>query len=587
MKKYIIAISIFVFLIHTNLFAQTIELNEQVEKHSEVIKIHSLENNRWFVSGSINELDHSLFYFSIVDTSELIKTNDFLDGYAVKKLMIKDDFGFAWYINDYNGKDGVIRINIDSNSFNLFGQTDFFFNPTNEIINEMEILPNGKLMILGTKTIGSEQRAFFKILRENFVVDYEDYLTLGYYDKILINPNSSFILSGRLGSDLVYGVKSYDWNYQPQGDIIEFPEPDKIFRIGEEYFVLKNEILSSLDSNYQIASSISLEDYGQRIDLESDDENAFLLFQNEEEAPMILKINTELEVVDYFAVEDKYFRANDLHLSNDEIGIGGLLIPNIPFNNTPFLYPSTSGYFKTFSKNGISEEEDIELEIIDVRIDDYEKKYTCGAADLSDVYLLNLKNTRVSFVNKGTTTINDITLFIEAKGTESCVTSSFDPTYYTQREDIKLWLEPGDTIHWRISALEFPQKTVDSTSVELCVWHTSVENQRDQNPDNNYFCGEVELDISYVELPIVKPDDQVLIYPNPIKDLIKVSLKQAPFESTLIEFHDFLGRKLEQKYLIAPRAQYKEFDVSQIPSGFYFVRISNDLINEGVLVYVN
>ncbi|MFK8009334.1 MAG: T9SS type A sorting domain-containing protein [Saprospiraceae bacterium] len=586
MKKNTIVLSIFLFLINSILVAQTIELNEQIGQYTEIRKIHLVKDNRWLVGGEINELDNSSVYFSVIDTSELIKSDLFLDGYKIKKIRVKDDVGFAWLINENNGNNGLVGIKVDSNSLTLTNQVEI---GSNEVINEIEILPNGKLIIVGSKIINFEQRAFFKILNNNFTTVFEDYLTTGYYDDALTySGDLSFVLLGKLGDDLVYGAKKYNWNYQEQGDIIELEKPDEIFTNEDKYFKLKGQTFSKLNSIFQIENSINLESYGEIIDIEIKDEDIFFLFQ-EEEAPMILKINHDLEVVNFFAVEDEYFRANDIHISENEIGIGGYLIPNIPFNNTPFLYPSTSGYFKTFSKNGITQDENIELEIIDVKIEDYEKKYTCGPAGLTDVYLLNLKKVKVSLVNRGITTINNVSLFTQAKGIKNCVSSSFNPEYYLQRDDIKMLnLDPGDTVHWRISALEFPQRTIDSTSVELCVWHTSVENQRDQNYDNNYFCGAVELERPFEEFPIIKPrEEEVLIYPNPLNDVMTVSLQEAPFEPTVVEFSDFLGRKLEQKFIIAPRAKYKEFDISQISSGFYFIFITNDLISKGVLVYVN
>ncbi|MFK7770844.1 MAG: hypothetical protein AB8F94_01850 [Saprospiraceae bacterium] len=588
MKKAIIILSIFLTPFHFYLFAQSVELNEQNGQFSEVKKIQLLNNNRWLIGGRINELDNSLVYFSVIDTSKLLKSNTLLDGYEIKKIRTRDDLGFAWFHNENNGKGGLIKIEIDSNSFTVNGQIEFI---DAEVINEVEILPNGKLIILGTKNINSEQRAFFKIMKNNFAVEYENYITPGYFDDILIDPNSNLMLVGRLGDNLVYGGKEYNWNYQSQGGIIELTalaELDDIFRMGGVYFSLKNQTISKLDNDFQIEDSINLESYGEIIDLEFDDEIAFLLFQNEEEASMILKINTELEVIDFFEVEDKYFRVNDMYLSDEEIGLGGFLIPSIPFNNIPFLYPSTSSYFKTFSKNGIAQDENIDLELIDVKVEDYEKVYTCGPAGLADVYLLNLKKIKVRMVNKGTTTINNVSLFSQAKGVENCVNNS-DPEYYLLKEDLKMLdLDPGDTVQWRIPTLEFPQKSTDSTSVELCIWYTVVENQRDQNNDNNYFCGEVKLERPFEEFPIIKPkEEDVLIFPNPLNDFMTISLLQAPFEPTVIEFSDFLGRKLEQKYVIAPRAKYKEFDISQIPTGFHYVFITNDLISKGVLVYMN
>lgn len=586
MKK--VKLILWILLSQFNLFlvAQSIELNEQIGQLSKVKKVHLVKNNSWLIGGEAENLDNSFSYFSIIDSSKLIKPNTFLDGYIIKKITFKDDGGFAWGVNENNGSHGIIRIEADSNSLTLTNQIEI---GNNEEIYDIEILPTGKLIIVGSKTINFQQQAFFKILQSNFVVEYENYLTPGYYDDVLIySGNYPFVLLGRLGNNLEYGAKIYNWNYLQQGDIYEMEKPDKILIKEDGYLMLKNQIFSKLDNEFQLENSTSLENYGEIIDMESDDENIFLLFQKEEEAPMVLKINNDLEVVDFFEIEDKYFRVTDMYLSDDEIGIGGFLIPNIPFNNTPFLYPSTSGYFKTFSKNGAAQNENIDLTIIDVKIEDYEKIYTCGPAGLADVYLLNLKKVNVSMVNKGTSTINNFSLFSQAKGVKNCVNNS-NPEYYLLREDIRmLSLNPGDTVHWRIPTLEFPQKSTDSTSVELCFWHTAVENQRDQNDDNNYFCGAVELERPFYEFPIVKPtDEEVLIFPNPLNDVMTVSLLQAPFEPTVIEFTDFLGKKLGQKYYIAPRAKYKEFDISQVPSGYYFVFITNDLISKGVLVYVN
>lgn len=388
---------------------------------------------------------------------------------------------------------------------------------------------------------------------------------------------------------LYYSGRKYSKEYDFEEDVLAGIELDKIFQIDDGYFILKNKTLSKLDNDFQIENSITLEDYGEMIDMEIDAENVFLLFQKENETPKIFKINNDLEIISFFNVEDEYFRPNDIHLSEDEIGIGGYLVPNVPFNNTPFLYPSTSGYFKTIPKDGMVEEETIDLKIIDVKVENHEKIYNCGSPNSAGTYLLNLKNIKVRFVNNGTSTINNIDLFAQVEGVEDCVSSSFGSEYYLQKEELKLLhLAPGDTIDWRISPIEFLQNMDDSTFVNICIWHTSVNNQRDQNDDENYFCGEVKLEKLFEELPIVKSkDEEVLIYPNPLDDVMTVSLLQAPFEPTVIEFTDFLGRELGEKYYIAPRAKYKELDISDVPSGYYFVFISNDLISKGVLVYVN
>jgi hypothetical protein len=304
---------------------------------------------------------------------------------------------------------------------------------------------------------------------------------------------------------------------------------------------------------------------------------------------MVLRLNHSLEVEDFFSVGDEKFQAKSMDVSESEIGICGYLIPAVPFNNTSHLYPSTSGFLKTFSKDGMSNEEEIDLEIFEVTVEDHEKDFACGEPGTTSSYHLNLKNIKIGLVNKGSKTINDVDLFLEVLGLKLCVTGTPTPQYYFQKEEFSiLRLEPGDTLRWRTSPLEFPQRIEDTSTINICVWHTTVEGRRDSNPVNDYFCGEAILKTGYVEQPIKEPTEgEYLFYPNPINEKLTVSLLRAPFEPTLIKFYDYLGRESDVKYSIAARAKYKEFDISQLASGFYFVHISNEFFEDMIRVYVN
>lgn len=586
MKKAILILFVFLTQFNLPLVSQAIEINEQSHQFVEFNNVLSLENDKWLIGGDMPNQE-SDFYFKIVDSLSQISAinNPIFSEREIEKIEVRGNLGYV--LNKINGGSYISRFSINSNFISLQNSEPI---ESDEKINNLKILPNGKLVAVGYKIINNQFRAFLKILKSNGVVDFIDYSTPGYYSDVVPLPDSTFILTGGFGENQIFGGRKYNQYYEQLGDIMEGIESDQIFSIENNgYLLLKDQTITKLDNDFQIETSVDFGSYGEMIDLAVDNENSFLLYQKEGEAPMILRINHSLEIEDSFSAEDENFQAKSMDVSESELGIGGYLIPNIPFNNTLFLYPSISGFFKIFSKNGIGSDEDIDLEIFEVTVEDHEKDFDCGAPEMTSSYHLNLKKIKVGLVNKGSKTINDVDLFMEVLGLKLCVTGTPTPQYYLQKEEFSLLrLDPGDTLRWRISSLEFPQRIEDTTSINICVWHTTVEGQRDNNPANDYFCGEVDLETGYVEAPIIEPTEgEYLFFPNPINEKLTVSLLRAPYQPTSIKFYDYLGRELDIKYSIAARAKYKEFDASELPSGFYFMRISNDLFEDMIRVYVN
>ncbi len=587
MKKAILILSLFFLQTSSILQAQLLEHNDQTFQYVQFTSIQNFNGGNWLLGGNSNSGgDDGLYLVSIDSTSVNKIAGNFYNYNNVDQLVISSDFG-AGYILIKDDETYLARVYNALENPALTGK--YTFNDNEEIL-KIEVIDGNKVIALGRKTVDGEDRAFFKIFKNSFQVEFADYTYPGYYSDYQKINDSTFYVTG---SNLDYGGRKYNQYYEDQGLVLENLESDRVFPLGEfqneGYFFLKDKTITKTTSSFIELSSVNFESYGEMIDMEADHNFGYLLFQDEGEVAKILKIDGSLQVVSSFDIDDELFVVNELELSDGEIGIGGYLIPNIPFNNTPFLYPHTSGFFKVFSKNGISSEREMDLEIADVKIEDHEKNFTCGSPDQSEVFDLNLKNIKVTMINRGTKTINKAEIFVEAKGMEECSSSQITPKYHRQKDDLTLLrMEPGDTLIWRISAFEFSQSIQDSTEVELCIWATTVENERDKNDENNYFCGKVTLGNGYFETPIVEPtNDEFLIYPNPLKEIMKVSLLQAPFEPTLIEFYDYLGREVGQRYFIAARAKYKEFDISQLPSGFYYMRISNDVFEDIVRVYMN
>ena len=587
MKRAILILILFLTQIHFFIMAQSVELNDQVQQFVEISTVKNLKNEQWVLGGNATSNGVDDWYFVSLDSIRKKESqNNFFDHKNIEQIIMSDggiDSGFALVKDD---KTHLSRVYVYANSITM--NNKYTFDDDEEVLNIKKV--GGKVMALGRKIVNSEERAFIKIFQSSLLLEFADYSTPGYFSDYIQINDSTFYATG---SSQGYGGRAYNQYFETVGNVLENLESDRVYKIGEypqeEYFLLKDQTITKVNKNFSDPESVNFESYGKLIDMEVDLNYGYLLFQNEGEAPNILKINTSMEEVNHFIIEDEYFIANDLDLSNDEIGIGGFLVPNIPFNHSPFLYPSTSGFFTTISKNGIPNIREFELEILDVKIEDHEKKYLCGIPDLTDAYQLNLKNIQVTLVNNGTDIIENADFFVEVKGVEECNSDPTTPKYHLQKDNFNLiHLDPGDTLEWRIPAFEFPQNINDSSIVDICIWHTAVENQRDINYENNYFCGEVSLKEGYVEEPILYPTEtEFLIYPNPLNSLMKVSLKRAPFESTLIEIYDYVGREVSQKYFIAARAKYKEFDISQLPSGFYYLRISNELFEEVVRVYVN
>lgn len=584
MKRAILILFVFLFLFDLPLIAQTIEINDQSHQFVEFNDVLSLENGKWLIGGVEGPGDDHNLYFKIVDSLfEISSNNNPSQERVIEKIALRGNIGFV--LNIINNQRYISKFSFNSN-FLLFHSSVPI--SSDEIINNIEVLPNGYLVAVGYKIIGNEQRAFFKVISGNMLVEFSDYSEPGYFSDVVPLADSTFILTGAIGETQIFGGRKYNMYYEQIGDLMEGIASDQFFTLGNSYLFLKDQTLTKLDSDFQEEASMDFVNYGFIKDIAVDDEDIFLLYQNPEESPMILRLNNSLEMEDIFSLEDENFQAKSIDVSENEIGICGYLIPSFPFNNTSHLYPSTSGFFKTVSKTGISAEEEIDLEIFEVTVEDHEKDFACGAPDMTSSYHLNLKNIKVALVNKGSKTINEVDLFLEVLGLKLCVTGTPVPQFYSQKEEFSiLRLEPGDTLRWRTSPLEIPQRIEDTTSVNICVWHTTVEGQRDSNPANDYFCGDVVLKTGYVEEPIIEPEGEYLFYPNPINEVLKISLLRAPYEPTLIKFYDYLGRESDVKYAIAARAKYKEFDISQLPRGFYFMRISNDLIDNMVRVYVN
>ncbi|MFK7775773.1 MAG: T9SS type A sorting domain-containing protein, partial [Saprospiraceae bacterium] len=267
---------------------------------------------------------------------------------------------------------------------------------------------------------------------------------------------------------------------------------------------------------------------------------------------------------------------------NDTFIIVGDHTLNIPDQGVPYSYPKITASFYSYSKNETPSFSNNNLQIESVRVHKFDRVKDCTPH--FNKYNLLMKIVEVYVVNKGDIPIEEFNLFIRAASLQNCSDYNPEGIPYDQEKSISgIMLMPGDSMKVLFQDMKFPQFIIDSAKVNLCVWTNAVNQKIDIDMSDNIICSEFELiQTEYVEAPIITPEEnELLIYPNPSSDHIAVSLKTAPFDPSLIEFFDMIGRRM-QSNLIAPRATFKEIDISNLPKGIYFVRVKNDLIEETV-----
>jgi len=72
----------------------------------------------------------------------------------------------------------------------------------------------------------------------------------------------------------------------------------------------------------------------------------------------------------------------------------------------------------------------------------------------------------------------------------------------------------------------------------------------------------------------LKIENQILIYPNPSVDFLKVSIEESTLENPEIVIHSILGNKLE---INSEQTGANEFnvDVKNLPSGYYLLAVKD------------
>lgn len=203
MKKTKLILLILLSQFNSFLVAQSIELNDQTFQFVDFKMVESISDDQWLLIGTRESSEDHRFFFATIDSLVLIDSHhEFSDVINLKKVEIRGTIGYV-LIKVFT-ETHLIRFQINPNSEIIFDFFNKHIFDDNEEILEIKILPNTNIIAVGRKTVGSEKRAFIKILT-NYLgsIEYENYSAPGYFNDIFLYPDSSFLLTGSFGTNTI------------------------------------------------------------------------------------------------------------------------------------------------------------------------------------------------------------------------------------------------------------------------------------------------------------------------------------------------------------------------------------------------
>ncbi|MFK8007890.1 MAG: T9SS type A sorting domain-containing protein [Saprospiraceae bacterium] len=582
MKRKILTLTYLFFIFYSSLFSQSLEWNVQQNQYTKIKSAISLDNGKWLLGGTYfdaNDFNHDA-YFRMIDSSGTIwgvSSVPAAGGISESTEMLKKAGSFIFEVGKNRENYTVQKYSLDSNKLNRIHS---FYYDEFVVINDLDILPNGNVIVAGSQIVNSKKRAFFAAYSNDLETEFVFWTlgNVGQANDIEVLDDGSFLIIGEFEfSNSPYGVRRFSDNFGDYGISASGATYQKVNKkINGKYFAYQDDNLSLLNSNFITTNSIDLSSYGNIIDIESDDNSTFVLCQGETTAPNILEFNNDFELVNTFSYGSKFLRLNDLILNENEISFAGHAIPSVPLENE-ITTPSLSGYFRSFPRPLNTNFPAHDLEISDVRIPHSEKNNECTNGYSRSFVIIDLKKVSVDIVNHGEDTISSGYLFLQLEGLKSCYIgiSNNSTSFLRKKHFFNLNLAPNDTATIDILNFEFPKLLNESYHIDLCAWVSAVDKKLDTNNENDFYCGKIPLK----GIDFSDSEETAGIYPNPANDFINVSLKLTYLEETEIEIYTFMGQ-LVYKSSIPFSSDKKFIDISSFQEGSYFLNIKNSKIKE-------
>lgn len=586
MKRFPLLILSLFFLLKTPSTAQDFNWNFFQENYNKTTTAFSLGNDRWLVGIRVdadNNNGLNVGVVHMVDSTGSIWSDaniDRISGRTIIERFLRNGDKIFVLIRAYSNS-YIISYLLKEDSMEFVDMIEF---EERILIDKIELLPNGKIIGIGSdlRTSVSTSYAYWTVISHDFTQEHEDFSYLGRINDLILLEDSTFLLSGGIGDTIDYGMKKMDLNYN---ELESYLPGIFLFRSlqmdNKDIFITWNGLIQKLNSSFEIDTTIFLSNIEVMKDIKVDG-NKLYVFGAKNNVNKILELDDNLSLVDSHFIDIPNFIPEKIDVQNGIFIIAGKHTLNIPDQGVPHSYPKITASFYTYLKNKTPNFSNNNLKVESVRVNKFARVKDCTPH--FNKYNLLLKIVEVDVVNKGDIPIEKFNLFIRAPGLQNCSDYTPEGRPYDQTKRISnIMLMPGDSMRVIFQDMKFPQYIQDSVTINLCVWVNAVNQKIDGDMNDNIICDEYELiQTEYVEAPIVAPEEnELLIYPNPSSNRIAVSLKTAPFKPSVIEFFDMIGRRM-QSNIIAPRATYKEIDISNLPDGIYFVRVKNDLVEETI-----
>lgn len=272
-----------------------------------------------------------------------------------------------------------------------------------------------------------------------------------------------------------------------------------------------------------------------------------------------------------------YQSIHDFALSDDRIAAVGVDISDTINYNPSFLLQQNSdvsmhSLFKTYSPTLQSTNNNIDVGITNFQFDAFTSSFsTCST---NSVFDYTFQNASVIIKNYGTTTLNDVSIYLRKPiGCLSVCTS----TIMLKHSFSNLNLQAGDSTVLSLNDVNVPyQYNNHSGNYYLCFWTGAPNAQLDANNSNNKYC----IPIQMVNTKDIIQAEQLKIFPNPVIETLQIDLpntnKNGQFQVINMAGQLILTEKISNK-------KHQAIDVSKLSSGFYILKYQDE---EGI-IYTN
>ena len=414
MLKHCLFFGIFFFLIGTfRLEAQYIERNIQPGVVSEAEAILPMSNERWLVGGTDgNVAARHRPYLEMVDTSGVIWgsifgntshvmsrvtdmewMNDSIIGLTIKNYRTGGTHPWGYFFK-FLVKENLLEqigVHYDIQGF-LNGELDRF-----------DFLPDGKRVLL-SNTIENGQRAGIRVLHPWDLTAFDTVLENSKGMDVITLEDETFLVAGSIYHNGEFGVLKFS----SDGDVLFKGLGNKIVQQiisvdGERVLAITKHHVYELGESLNVLQSAGFPDI-QLVGVSKSNDAYFLLSVHDNGTSSVMELDTSLNIVHTFSFGNEYVVPKKIAFNDEVVAITGNVESAYSFKGAA---ATSSIFLKTFSREGLSISENIDVEIGGVRLLRPIAEKICQE---NDFYNIRADAVLVNLVNKGEVPIHELVL---------------------------------------------------------------------------------------------------------------------------------------------------------------------------------